>query len=197
MPITIPVGFGLCQLRFIVAGASRESLVTFGYDPPSLDPVLHAQMITDQFTQTNRPGIPTQIQESWSYLGTRVTEMDDVGPLTGEASDIQDGIMTGGAMPPNCAVLIRKTTASGGRRNRGRMFVPPIYPAEGNVGQTGIIADTFVDSMQTWWTGFRTALVTAGLQPVIFHSQVPFTPTPDTSWIVQEVIATQRRRLRR
>lgn len=197
MPVNIPVGFGLAQLRFIFSGSARESLCTFGYDPPSLDPQVHAQQITDHFTQAGRPGIPTQINESWTYLGVRVTEMDDVGPLTGEASDIQDGILSGGAMPPNCAILIRKTTGVGGRRNRGRMFVPPIYPPEGNVGQGGSIADPQVDNLNLWWGAFRTALVTAGLQPVIFHSEPPFTPTPDTSWIVQDLIATQRRRLRK
>lgn len=197
MPVNIPVGFGLAQLRFIAAGASRESLTTFGYDATVTDPALNAQTITDCFTLAGRPLIPTQIQEGWSYLGVRVTENHGTGPVTGEAADLQDGIMTGGPMPPNTAVLIRKTTASGGRRNRGRMFVPPIYPAETNVGPLGTIADTQVDNMQTWWSAAFTALVVAGVAPYILHSEPPFTPTEITGWVVQDRVATQRRRLRK
>lgn len=197
MPVNIPVGFGLAALRFSLAGTSREKLTTFGYDPPTTDPTIHAQQITDHFTQANRPGIPTQIQENWSYLGVRVVEMTDTGPVTGEAADLQDGIMTGGAMPPNASILIRKNTAAGGRRNRGRLFVPPIYPPETNVSPSGIIADPQLDNIQLWWSNFFGALVTAGLVPVILHSQPPFTPTPITGYVAQDLIATQRRRMRR
>lgn len=197
MPVNIPVGFGQAALRFSLAGTSREKLCTFGYDPPTTDPTVHAQAITDAFTAANRPGVSLQIQEGWSYLGVRVTEMTDTGPVTGEAADLVDGAMTGGALPPNAAVLIRKNTAAGGRRNRGRLFVPPIYPPETNVSPSGIIADTQLDNIQLWWTNFFTAVSVAGLEPVILHSSAPFTPTPITGWVAQDLIATQRRRMRR
>lgn len=197
MPVNIPPGFGLAQLRFIAAGLTRESLTTFGYEVGDPSPAVNAQIISEAFTQSGRPFIGTQIQEGWSFLGVRVTEMKELGPATGEFSDLIDGVAIAGAMPPNCAVLIRKTTTLGGRRNRGRMFVPPVFPGETQISPTGIIADPQLDQLQTWWSAALTALQVAGVPPVILHSEPPFTPSPITAWVVQDRIATQRRRLRK
>lgn len=197
MGIVIPVGFGLAQLVFQRDGAPRESITTFGYDPPTLDPVAHADTINALVRGVGRPITAAQMETGWSFVGVRCTEMDDVGPLQGEFLSLLAGTGAAGAMPPNCAVLIRKFTAAGGRRNRGRMFVPPVHPAETNVSPSGTIAGAQLTNLQTWWGNVLTQMGVAGLPVVLFHSEVPFTPTPVTSFVVQSVIATQRRRMRR
>lgn len=197
MGVNIPVGFGMASLVYQRDGAPRESISTFAYDPPSLSPTAHADTIYGLMTNASGPGIPTRIQTGWSFMGVRVTEQDDPGPLQGEHIAQQVGLGSAGALTPNVAVLIRKFTASGGRRNRGRMFVPPVWPPETNVSPNGAIAGTQLGDLQNWWEFVRAGMTTAGLPIVLLHSQVPFTPTPVTSISVQAIVATQRRRLRR
>jgi hypothetical protein len=49
----------------------------------------------------------------------------------------------------------------------------------------------------TWVLGFFPAITTAGFPQVILHSEAPFTPTPVSSYEVQSLMATQRRRMRK
>lgn len=197
MPVVIPIGTGLAQFRFIVAGASREAVVTMGYDPALIEPADNAEALSNLFTAPGRPGQASSMVVGWSYLGVRVTEMDASGPFTGEFSNLVVGSGTGNPMPPNVAVLMRKNTAAGGRRGRGRSYIPPLYPGEENVGPNGSIAAAQLTNLQTWWSSLFTAMQGAALPPVIFHSISPFTATPVTSFTVQQTVATQRRRLRR
>lgn len=197
MTVTIPVGFGQAQYRFAVTGIAREMIVTYSYDPGALNPTAHAATLDSTIRASSRPAQATAMCTGWSYLGVRVTEMDDTGPLSGEASTLVVGTNSGNPMTPNVAVLVRKSTALGGRRNRGRSFIPPTFPGEENVGPSGTIAAPQLSSLNTWWQGLYADLATAGLPAVILHSQVPFTPTPVTGVIVMGTVATQRRRLRR
>lgn len=197
MTITIPVGFGMCQIRWIVSGSSRESVSTFGYDPATLDPDGNAFAIHGALTASGRPCVAGNMVVGWTYLGVRTLEMDDTGPISGQFDGNVIGSATGNPTPPNVAVLVRKATASGGRRNRGRMYLPPIYPGEENIGPNGTIAATQLGEVSTRWNAFRTAMTSAVLPIVLFHSESPFTPTPVTNFVVQAQVATQRRRLRR
>lgn len=197
MGVEIPVGFGMATLAYQRDGAPRESITTFGYDMPTVDPVVHADAIYDIVQSASGPVVATKMQTGWNFVGVRVTEMDDTGPVQGEQLVPVVGLGSAGAMPANCAVLIRKFTAGGGRRNRGRMFVPPVWPPETNVSPGGTIAGAQVTDLQNWWNYVLVQMAIAGLPMVLLHSAVPFTPTPITAVSVQSVIATQRRRLRR
>nr|CRY96200.1 hypothetical protein [uncultured prokaryote] len=107
-------------------------------------------------------------------------------------------------LPQNCAVLVRKNTSLGGRKNRGRLFIPSLA-SDSVVSMTGVIDPTAVATFQGRMDDFvdylNTDPVTAGLSTpmVILHapSVVLVDPTPVTSLTVQPMIATQRRRLRR
>lgn len=114
-----------------------------------------------------------------------------------------NGAQSGSFLPQNCAWLVKKHTAFGGRRNRGRLYVPYAI-LESNVSDIGVITP----AVQTNLEGaaddlFDGLLSTAGgLEPatpmVILHrSVVPIAPTLVTSLSSEPVIATQRRRLRR
>lgn len=197
MSIVTPVGFGLAQIRFQVIGGTRESVTTFGYDPPTVNPGANAFAIHGALTAANRPCVAANICTGWSYIGVRVTEMDDTGPVSGQYDANVVGSLVGNPMTPNVSVLLRKGTASGGRRNRGRMFLPPIYPGEENVGPSGTIANTQLGNLNLWWENFRAAMTTAALPLVLFHSEPPYTPTVVTGLVAQQTVATQRRRLRR
>lgn len=112
-----------------------------------------------------------------------------------------DGSATGEHLPQNCALLVRKNTGLGGRRNRGRCFLPGIL-AEGQVSAVGIIAGqdmgTYDSLAQEWLDGINGG-ANSDATMVLLHSEgISDTPPPSviTSLTCDNVISTQRRRLR-
>jgi hypothetical protein len=113
------------------------------------------------------------------------------------------GLGGSSVLPQNCALLVQKRTASGGRRNRGRMYLPLLSILEGAVSPIGVIdAASEVDAQAratTLWNGLVGGPFLE--QPVILHTALPGEsapiPTGITSFRVAPIIATQRRRLRR
>lgn len=100
-------------------------------------------------------------------------------------------------LPQNTAVLLQKRSAFGGRKNRGRMFMP--IATETTVSEVGAITPAQQASYQNianeWLTGYNNDVTGFG-QMVILHNDAT-TPTPVTALTVSGLIATQRRRLRR
>lgn len=197
MTINVPVGFGLATIVWQCIGLPREAVTTFGYDPGALDPTSHADTFYDLFNNAGAPGVATIISDNWQLVGFRCTEQDDPGPLYGEHIEPVTGIFIGGAVPPNCAMLATKTTGIGGRRNKGRMYIPPVWPNEAAISGRGDLVAGDVTTLNTRWNLFRTSCTTAGLPWVLFHSEVPFTPTPISGLAFGVKLATQRRRMRR
>jgi len=193
----IPVGYGQARAVYLRVGASRASVVTWGYDYPTVNPSTHANDIYVRMTNTNRPCLAANMSTDWSFLGVQVTEMTDTGELSGQYMNTVTGTSALPALPPNCAVLINKSTAAGGRRNRGRMFVPPVFPSEGNFSAAGQINSTQLAQLQTWWDGLYGDLNALGLGMVVLHQNPPYTPTIVGSLEVNALLATQRRRLRK
>lgn len=197
MAVTIPIEYGQMTVRWRFTGAVRDSVVVIGYNPPNVDPPGNAEILHGLLTAVGRPCNSAQMGLSWNFVGLRCTEMTDQGPLSADRPSQVAGSMAIATMPPNCSILIRKATLAGGRRNRGRLFVPPLQPAENTVDELGNIGTTQLTALQTMWGALRTDMITAGFPWVIFHSQPPFNPTTVTSITVERLIATQRRRLRR
>ncbi len=110
------------------------------------------------------------------------------------------GTSGGSALPNNCATLLKKSTALGGRRNRGRMYVP--CPLEGDVDPAGIVAPSAI----TAWNTACAVLLPGGAthtafgflgDPVVLHETGSQTPAVVTDLSCMPKIATQRRRMRR
>lgn len=103
-------------------------------------------------------------------------------------------------LPQNCALLVKKQTALGGKQHRGRFFLPGMLTEEG-VNNIGVIDAGDRGSYQTHAnTMLATMNASLTLLPmVILHNSTPTPvpdPTPVTSLFVDNVISTQRRRLR-
>lgn len=116
---------------------------------------------------------------------TQEVAPDPVASGTGAAS----------VLPNNCAVLVAKITAAGGRRNRGRLFFPS--PAESSVSENG----TLTTGSRNLWQGAVDDWIadeqTIGWgTPALLHQSGPASPTTVTNLIVRPRIATQRRRMR-
>lgn len=191
----IPNGFADVAYGMTLAGDPEPMFVTMGWEwvsgPPAIE-VLEGHY--GRFVTLVR----ARYTSSFTFSECRFTFGTSTGnipivvfpeaPLAGSRTGVNH-------MPNNSALLIRKATALGGRKNRGRMFFPS--PTEENVGVVGDVLTaerTAWNTMLTaWLTGEATTL---GLQPVLLHADGVTVPTVVTGLQTQSKIATQRRRLR-
>jgi hypothetical protein len=196
---SIPVGFAEATFIWNLAGKPNDVTYAFGLDHPTFsiyDPAIWAQDLYGFAVGASKPIIPADIQIGWTFQGIQVVKQLEEGQIIGQYLLPVVGTATGGALPPNCAILMRKNSALGGRRNRGRVYLPPIIPGEANVDVLGNLSGSFATDIQTRWNTFRTGAEGDENTLVIFHQTAPFTPTPITGFTVATTIATQRRRLR-
>jgi hypothetical protein len=199
MPL-IPVGSYEATLIWQRTGAPRQATIALGLTddvPGNRLPSVVADAVYAAATNVASIAAASFMATTYSFLGVSVTRQTETGPLIGQKLVTVAGTSVVEVMPPNCAVLINKSTGAGGRRNRGRFFAPPYYPPESGVDANGVIAGAGITNLQGRWSDFNTRLISAGLLPVLFHSEAPYTPTPVGAFNVQPTIATQRRRLRK
>lgn len=194
-----PVGFLEATFIFRVTGVAKDmtwalglTSATFGTTSPNA----MASEIQSLTASTGKIFAPAGMSNEWTYAGVSVTKMVDTGPLIGQFLNNVVGTIASPSLPPNCSALVRKVTTAGGRRNRGRAYVPLCFTGEGFVDQAGFITPATITAMNTKFNLMLSDLNTAGYQPVLFHTQPPYTPTPVSSLVLQAQIATQRRRLR-
>lgn len=149
-------------------------------------------------TTAGHPGAANSMVDDYQFLGVSVAEGTSTGDIVGQKLLTVNGSVTDSCVPSNCALLVQKNTALGGRRYRGRFFAPPSFLNEGAVDQSGNIVPANVTALQAQWEAVRSGMVADQMEPVLFHqgASAP-APTPITSFTVQAQIATQRRRMRR
>lgn len=124
---------------------------------------------------------------------------DGGDPITYEYTATNAGDAPSFPMWPNTAVLVKKATASGGRRNRGRMYVPGLA-IRSLVTPAGIIDSAFLADFQTNLDSFLSDInAGTGFNPTnlgVLHSEPPSAPAVITTLTADNKVATQRRRLR-
>jgi hypothetical protein len=93
--------------------------------------------------------------------------------------------------------LIRKSTAFAGRKYRGRMYIPDMADStvdyNGNVNTTG---RTLLQGIADQWMTLN-AIDALLLLPQLLHTAEVLAPTEVTSLLVENKVATQRRRYNR
>lgn len=196
MSLVIPPGFAQVIYRSGLAGDPEECLWTLGIATSGFG---GGQDIADSLRADFLAAWPAaSILTGWSFIGTRVYVGQDGGPPTvwESAGDAVAGTNAGPGLPPNCAFLVQKRSGLGGRRNRGRMFLPAGFGVgEDSVPITGVMAEAQRAALQT-----RCNAAFLGAEDrVIFHDEdTPggTVPTVITTLIMQARLATVRRRLR-
>lgn len=189
----IPEGFSSVLVRIALTGDSDEMAVTFGMELTSG----YDQSSADVTSATVSDWIRSLLNSSYSYNGIVVTaQLAGDDPVIFESStDAGAGLGAGNCVPQNTAYLLRKRTALGGRRNRGRMFVPGV--PEAAVSNAGELTAPTVSDINDVNDVFLASLATFLTPMVILHRNDPFLPpTEVTALICQSTVATQRRRLR-
>lgn len=201
--VIIPPGY--LQARYILrlAGDPEDMITTLGHRTrPDTTPNEQAENLFDIASAASCPFQAANMYPNWSFIGVDVYIGQDGGPevIGSHRETITGSRAAADQLPNNCALLVQKRTELAGRRNRGRFFIPPAFLGEAGVNNNGVIATPTLAGYQTNFNAWMAALLTIegdAYEPVILHSESPSTPTPVTSFVVQPVIATRRRRLRR
>lgn len=193
-----PSGFGAISVQIVHSGMTRPAYLTFGVDPASTDPQTVAGLISGGIAAAG--SLASALDTECTVSEVRVSLGTDGG------EDIVGGLSTavaGGSgttsVPPNCAVLVHKRTARGGRRGRGRLFIPWCV-GEGSVDEAGIIASAAQTSIQNAMNTWLNNMTTNNVPMVLLHDPgitVPGAPNLVTALSVDKLISTQRRRLGR
>lgn len=192
----IPVDYAQANLKFSGAPLPTGAEITLGLDVNGY--------------AGNPAAAAGDVIAAWLASGIRDRQADTVelssvlvkfGPnATGPSAEVSDpvpGTQAADAVHPNTAMLVRKSTGAGGRTGSGRFFIPGI--PENAIGDNGVLSAPFLLAAQTEMDAFHAALLAEGLIPALLHGAgSPISaPLPITSFDVQPLVATQRRRLRR
>lgn len=198
MTLLIPPGYAQASLRLDLAGDPDPMFITFGLDIGDAGGDL-ASVVTAIY-DAGEAVLPDILSDVYVIPGVQLAVgQDGGGALTGyfPFDALIEGADTGTACPQNTSYLVQKRTARLGRSGRGRMFVPGVV--EGMVGVTGLITDAQRDAVTAGWQTFldSLALGTPSIPMVLLHAEsLDLVPTPVTSLICDQKVATQRRRLR-
>jgi hypothetical protein len=188
-----------------VDGQDYRNVMHFGGDTNANDgawePILLqlAQAVFECFVTVLLPGLSSQISiDECTAKRIYPAVTDEVSYSTGAAS----GAGSGQALPSFCSVKVELKTGSGGRRNRGRLFLPPpletevqnsIFAANGNVLFTSFlvcIAGKFIGAAPS--TGFALGVLSRAAVKGGSTIQAAFKPV--TSYVISNVIGVMRRR---
>lgn len=197
---TPPVGFINATFVLTYSGVLRECTWSMGFeadDFATLGPGAMAAEIRAEWIGSGRPYNSAAMVTGWTFAGVRVTKMLVDGPLTGESINPVVGGFAGTPVPINTTMLFRKNTSGGGRRNKGRAYVPSTVLTEASVDGAGVINPGNMAGTQALFTTALTATIAAGYEPRLFHTEAPFTPTVIDTFTLESQMATQRRRMRR
>jgi hypothetical protein len=194
--LLIPAGYSQMNLVWQGTTNDRPCEVALGFHgPPGELPADAADDIYSAAIATNSIFQASQQSTTWRFLGVKVMTMTESGPTTGELLLSVVGTLSVANPPINCAVLLRKNTDLGGRTNRGRIFAPPTELNESEVDYLGNMTSTAVTRHLTHWNNFVSGLDAVGKTLRLYHT-ASAVPTVVNSLSVQQLIATQRRRMR-
>lgn len=199
MGVFIGNGYGQATLVFSSPGLLAPLVVTHGLkDVPGTGLAAAASAAwAAALVAGGRILAPGSYANSYTFERVDVTIGTPTGPVLGTTSVAVTGTAAFNPAPANCAILVRKTTARGGRRGRGRNFWPPMFVDEGNVGPSGTIAAAQVTALGILLASTIIALNATNYPAFLLHDVSEIAPDAVTSWPLQTRLATQRTRLRK
>jgi len=193
-----PPGFADCSYEIRQLGLTRPAYLTFGVDPVDTDPAIIAGSLQSAFLASG--SMKSILDSSATLTAVRVSlGTDGTADLVTVLSTSQAGGMVGVTTPPNVAVLVHKSTSRGGRRGRGRMYLPWCAQAT-QIDEAGQVNATLLTTLNAAMLAWKVALTAANCPLVLLHGPgktgIP-APDPVTSLSCDRLAATQRRRLGR
>lgn len=192
----IPLGYGEVWFQLQVTGDNEPMYTHLAY---GVDPAI-VQADVDAGFNAWITAWKVRWHSLMTLVGGHLLQQTAAGIRRWDASVTPAiGTAVGTLLPNNCAVLAKKSTDSGGRRNRGRMYIPS--PIESEVDAPGIMTPAAI----TNWNTELAKIMPGGsihtafgilFDAVVLHDSGSQTPTVVTDLACQPKIATQRRRMR-
>lgn len=194
----IPAGYADCSLKITNNAMTRACYLTLGVDCETLTPDVIASKVFNAVAVT---GGLTSILSNTCVLRECVVrvghELEE--PEIGTYAQNVTGSRVEVSPPANVAVLVSKKTNRGGRRGRGRWFLPWAVK-EDAVDEAGQINPVITTNTQTAMTKVFTELIAQAVPMVLLHDEYTTLnplPEPVTALVVSNLVSTQRRRLGR
>jgi hypothetical protein len=189
--MTIPTGYGQASIFFVGNGAPHGAAITFGFKN-NADQTAQ-ECAADVVHCWTTSGIMGNLSGSVATTKVRVKlGPDETGNFHEQAMSIGGGLATTNT-PPNVAFLLKKQTNLGGRKGRGRCYLPGVLEADVNA-DGGIIAarqtNLGVDAAEV-----LAEMIVRDIPMVLLHGDAT-TPSTVAAWTLDPLVATQRRRLR-
>ena len=199
MGVIVPEGEYQMSMIWTNALTSKEFTSTLGlanalstHTPNEVADILYSALTTSDGPAAMCASL--MMSAGWFFQGVSGFQATEDGPLLGAHLETLNGAGSDNDIPVNCAVLCTKQTASGGRKNRGRFFLPPFT--------TGLETDTngqILSNVAPFIEGFLNelggVLLDDDLVQVIHHSDGS-AGTLITGYSVSPLLATQRKRMR-
>jgi hypothetical protein len=196
MTIVIPPGYAQCNIQLSHSLMPRMAYITWGCDfrdaggdfQGAVDDVRTAWAGSMHLQMDNSVMIGPVTARVGTDSGEPIVYTDSIAPAM--------GAVTGSVLPPAVALLVHKRTSRGGRRGRGRLFIPWCLQGA-NVDEAGVISGARMTSLSTALAAWRTALVTASVPMVLLHGTGQSTlggPDVVTALFPDNRVASQRRR---
>jgi hypothetical protein len=188
----IPVNF--CQINFVYSGLAAptgaENVVGGFQGTGGLNATDTAALAIAAWTDN----LAALVINDLTLSSVRVKQGPNSTGVSVEVGSGQTGAAGGAGMTPQNALLVTKNTDFGGRKGKGRWFLPGI--TEGTADESGTVPAGTVAIYQAGFDGFLADMASGGVPLYLLHADT--TPPYDiTSFAVQSLMATIRDRIRR
>lgn len=189
----IPPGYANLTISGTTSGSERPWAISHGYAVEAFG----GSDITDLATNVgNSDWVDNAAQDLVVVeVDLAIGTSDPSAPIHFTAGvDASGG--SGAPSGPNTAWLVRKVTNLGGRKGRGRTYFPGVTEASvGDGGQVNEGDGSLRASLEGFWNGITSGV--GSLTDLVLLHTTSITPTSVESWVMDNRLATQRRRLRK
>jgi hypothetical protein len=199
-----PPGFHSCSYELRHSLQSRSMFLTFAVNSPETDPNIVATAIRTAFMAAG--SLFSIIDSNVTLVGSRVSSgTDGAADLVGINTTSGACTKSLSSLPANCCALVHKRTSRGGRRGRGRLYIPfciGVSDTTENGAITGAQMTVIQNGVNAWAAALTAGTMTHVLlhrpsEPGIPNPSAPGAPNTVLSMTVDPLLATQRRRLGR
>lgn len=191
----IPPGYAECSMEFWLAGYLRPAVITQGFEINGS--VGSGYNVADQFDLAFTNSFSALFDSNVTMRNAKaVIGQDGSDPIVQVSSAQTAGTSSRESTAPALALMVTKNTNLGGRKNRGRNYMPWAL-ADSDVAENGAINPTRLTSWGTALDAYLDYILDAATDlleaPVLLHTD-PTPPTEITSFTPNPAIRTQRRR---
>lgn len=191
-------GYANVGIQITHNASPRPAWITFGVHPSDPSPTSVCAKVSASLSTAG--GMQSSLDNEAQYTEIRCAVGQDGGEdLVASLNPAKTGSNSLTSVHVGSAVLVHKRTTRGGRRGRGRLYMP-WFMNESSVDEAGIISAGTLVVLQGIFDNWLAALITQGVPMVVLHDPgqtAPGPPNEVTNLVVDRVVGTQRRRLGR